>query len=111
MAILRSTPSERVIGGKLIVSSEQAIVSDSQYKTRGEGVLIIKNIDNCRVTLDNTTTDRIVVKALTKVLIIPMTGKIDDEYDEIMLDKGACVEFSFCYGNWYILSSDGLKQS
>jgi len=48
---------------------------------------------------------------MTKVLIIPDVGRIDETYDEIMLDTGACVEFRFCVGNWYILSSDGLKQS
>ena len=48
---------------------------------------------------------------MTKVLIIPDMGKIDEEYDEILIDKGACVEFRFCAGTWYIMSSDGLKQS
>jgi hypothetical protein len=48
---------------------------------------------------------------MTKVLIIPDIGKIDEEYDEILIDKGACVEFRFCAGVWYIISSDGLKMS
>jgi hypothetical protein len=52
-----------------------------------------------------------VIKALTKVLIIPDVGKIDEVYDEIDLDWGACVEFRFAAGNWYIISSDGLKNS
>ncbi len=111
MGIIRNTPSERIVQGKLVVSSEQVIVSDSQFKTRGEGVVIVKGIDSSKVILDHTTTDRVVVKALTKVLVIPMNGKIDDEYDELLLDKGSCVEFSYCIGNWYILSSDGLKMS
>ena len=38
-------------------------------------------------------------------------GKIDDEYDEILIDRGACVEFAYVAGGWYILSSDGLKMS
>jgi hypothetical protein len=33
----------------------------------------------------------------------------DEEWDEIALDKGSCVEFIFINQNWYILSSDGLK--
>jgi hypothetical protein len=111
MAIIRTTPSERVVQGKLIVSSESAIVSDSQFITRGEGIVIVKSIDFCKVTLDHTTTDHVTVKALTKVLIIPAMGKIDDEYDEISIDVGACVEFAYCAGGWYILSSDGLKNS
>ena len=35
--------------------------------------------------------------------------KDEPKYDEIFIDKGACVEFKFASGNWYILSSDGLK--
>jgi hypothetical protein len=42
--------------------------------------------------------------------IKPDVGKIDEEYDEIVLDKFSCVVFRLVGGNWYILSSDGLKQ-
>ena len=38
-------------------------------------------------------------------------NKIDEEFDEIEMGRGACVEFRFCGNSWYILSSDGLKQS
>jgi hypothetical protein len=111
MSIIRNTPSERVINGKLIISSEMAIVSDNQFTTRGEGIVVIKQVDSCTIRLDHTTTDHITIKALTKVLIIPLMGKIDDEFDEILIDKGACVEFAYCAGGWYVLSSDGLKIS
>jgi hypothetical protein len=46
---------------------------------------------------------------MTKTLIIPDINSIDEEWDEIALDKGSCVEFIFINQNWYILSSDGLK--
>jgi hypothetical protein len=36
-------------------------------------------------------------------------GRIDDEWDELELGKGSCVEFQNVNGIWYILSSDGLK--
>jgi hypothetical protein len=48
---------------------------------------------------------------MTEVLIKPDINKIDEDYDEILIERGACVEFRFCAGNWYIISSDGLKQS
>ena len=38
-----------------------------------------------------------------------MMGQIDEQYDEILIDKGSCVEFFRVDGNWYIISSDGLK--
>jgi hypothetical protein len=59
--------------------------------------------------LDQNTTEHVVIKTLTKVLILPMMGQIDEQYDEILIDKGACVEFFRVDGNWYIISSDGLK--
>ena len=109
MAIIRSIPVERIINGHQVVSSERAIVSDPQFRTRGEEYVVIKQVDNCKITLDHATTDKVKIKALTKILILPSTGRIDEEFDEIMLDKGACVEFVFISGNWYIMSSDGIK--
>jgi hypothetical protein len=32
---------------------------------------------------------------MTKVLIVPDYGYIDEEYDEMLIDKGACVELRF----------------
>ena len=51
----------------------------------------------------------IIVKSLTTVLVKPDIGKIDEEWDELMMEKGSCVQLFFVDGNWYILSSDGLK--
>ena len=36
---------------------------------------------------------------------------IDEEFNEVELNKGSCVEFKFIGDFWYILSSDGLKNS
>jgi len=109
MAIQRSIPSTRVINGVEIKTSESVLISESSYTTNGEYVIIIKDVTSCILTLDNTTTDHVVVKVLTNVIIKPSKNKIDEEYDEVELNKGACVEFFFTGGNWYILSSDGLK--
>jgi hypothetical protein len=48
---------------------------------------------------------------MTHLTIKPDVGKIDEDYDELIMDKFSCVEFRFVGGIWYILSSDGLKQS
>lgn len=111
MAIIKSIPSQRLIHGRILSTSEVSIVSESEYSTQGEDCVIIKGIPFCVVTLNSHTTDHTVIKALTHMLIKPDVGKIDEQYDEIEMDNGACVEFRFCGGNWYILSSDGLKQS
>ena len=111
MAVLKIIPSQRLIGGKVINTSELSIVSESFYETHGEACIIVRETPFCKVRLDSLSTDHTVIKALTKVLIIPDVGKIDEVYDEIDLDWGACVEFRFAAGNWYIISSDGLKNS
>ena len=111
MAILRTVPSQRIINGEIIQTSEVSIVSELEYRTNGEECVIVRNVAESTIILDSKTTDHIVVKAMTRITIKPDTGKIDEDYDEIVADKYACIEFRFCTGNWYILSSDGLKNS
>lgn len=102
---------KRVIGGTTIETSEICIVNDEIYETNGESLVITKELPNIVVNLNPSTTDHIIIKALTNTTIKPITGKIDEEYSEIQIEKGACVELYYSFGNWYIVSSDGLKQS
>ena len=95
MSVIKNTPSQRVINGKMITTSETAVVSEPFYETHGEACIVIHTV----------------IKAMTKVLIVPDIGRIDEDYDELLIERGACVEFRFCAGVWYIISSDGLKQS
>lgn len=111
MAVIRTIPSERIINGMILKTSEVSTVSEKTYKTNGEGCIIVRGVNESELTLDSRTTDHVVVKAMTKTLVKPDVGKIDEDYDEILLDRYACVEFRFVINNWYILSSDGLKQS
>jgi 3-dehydroquinate synthase class II len=85
------------------------IITETEYKTNGEILIVVKDVDSSKITLDSNTTEHIIIKALTKVFIRPSSGKIDEFYDEIFIDWGACVEFYLLDGNWYIVSSDGLK--
>jgi hypothetical protein len=85
------------------------VISESNYSTNGESFIVIKNIDNCEVVLNSNTTNHTFIKALTKVTIVPDNNKIDELYDEILIDRGACVEFYLVEDVWYISSSDGLK--
>jgi hypothetical protein len=111
MAIIKTIPSQRIIHGRILNTSEVSIVSESEYSSQGEDCIIVKGVPKCVIILDSRTTDHTVVKALTDIIIKPDAGRIDEEFDEIEMGHGACVEFRFCGGNWYILSSDGLKQS
>ena len=109
MSIIKSIPKEKIINGTRVRTSEYSVVSEIEYKTNGEYAIIITGVSNCKLKLDSTTTDRVKIKAMTNVLILPDINSIDEEWDEISLEKGACVEFVFINKNWYILSSDGLK--
>ena len=88
---------------------ETVILSDEIYKTNGENLLIIKDVAQSKVKLDSTTTDKIKIKTLTNCTIIPDIGRIDEDWDEISIGRGACVELQNVNGIWYILSSDGIK--
>lgn len=101
----------RIIGGRTIETSEICLVNDEFYETNGEILIITKENPNVTVNLNSETTDHVIIKALTNTTIKPITGKIDEEYSEIQIERGACVELYYSFGNWYIVSSDGLKQS
>ena len=68
-----------------------------------------RSTPSCKLKLDSTTTDHVKIKALTNVLILPDKNKIDEEWDEIYVESGACIEFRYAGNHWYIMSSDGLK--
>jgi hypothetical protein len=87
------------------------IVRESEYRTKGEEFILIKDTPNCKLILDSSTTEHVIVKTMTKVQISPIIGMIDEDYDMVEIDKGACVEFILVEGQWYVVSSDGLKLS
>lgn len=89
--------------------SVNKIVSDETYTTNGELLIIVKNVDKSEISLNSEKNQVITIKSLTSILIKPDLGKIDEEWDELQLDKGACVVLNFVEGNWYVSSSDGLK--
>jgi hypothetical protein len=111
MAIVRTIPSRRIINGMQINTSEISLVSEVDYRTNGEECIIVTGIAFSVVVLDSRTTDHVVIKSMTHLTIKPDVGRIDEDYDEIVMDRYACVEFRFVGGTWYILSSDGLKNS
>lgn len=92
-----------------IIQENKKIVRQKSYTTNGEILILVKDIDECELILNSYTTNHIIVKALTKVIIRPYVNLIDEFYEKIEINKGACVEFYLLENNWYIVSSDGLK--
>ena len=111
MSIQKSIPMKRVIGEEVLITSQVCMVSDEKYTTEGESVIITKELENIEVILNHKNTDHVIVKALTNTKIKPIEGLIDEEFNEINIEKGACVELYYAFGSWFIVSSDGLKQS
>jgi hypothetical protein len=104
--------TQTVVEPKVIIETIKdvsKVVSSPVYITDDETILIVKGVDECIVTLNSQKSNRIVVKSLTTVVVKSDVGQIDEDWDELLLEKGACVQFQFVEGNWYILSSDGLK--
>ena len=109
--ITRKKIGNKVFGSMSNLPNQPAIqtITIPEYRTNGEELILVKDVDYCKILLDQNTTEHIVIKTLTKVLILPMMGQIDEQYDEIIIDRGAAVEFFRVDGNWFIISSDGLK--
>lgn len=85
------------------------VITTPEYKVSNETLLIVKSDQESTITLNSVDNHMIIVKSLSTVLVKPDIGKIDEEWDELMMEKGSCVQLFFVDGNWYILSSDGLK--
>lgn len=113
MSILRDTPIRKTVvkGNKPLNfdTFKNVIITDEYYKTNGELLIIVKDVSGCTIELDSTTTDRIKIKTLTNCTILPDMGRIDEDWDEISIGRGACVELQHLGGTWYVLSSDGIK--
>jgi hypothetical protein len=111
MAIIKTVPVKKFIHGTMLETSEITLVSELDYRTSGEDCCIVRGVPQSFIILDSKTTDHITIKSMTNLTIKPDVGKIDEEYDEIVAEKFSCIEFRYVAGSWYILSSDGLKNS
>ena len=91
------------------IKQKMIIVREPFYTTSYHEIIIVKDVDECKIVLNSAKIDNVTIKSLTKVSIKPDLGEIDEFWEEIIIDKGACVNFRFMEGNWYIISSDGVK--
>jgi hypothetical protein len=103
------------IGDKYYLNNQEfsngkiKVVETTEYRTKGEDFILIRGVEHCKIILDSTTTSHIIIKTMTNSVVRPFMGMIDEEYDEVRIGKGACVEFILIENNFYIVSSDGLK--
>ncbi len=82
--MLKSHLNKKQIGDKHYFEPQlkkidlKRIVRTNRYTTNGESLILVKDIDECRIILDDTTTEHIIIKTLTKVYITPSRNKIDE---------------------------------
>jgi hypothetical protein len=104
-------PNRKIInvGEKVLELPKTKVVSQNYYLTNGETLVIVKDVDTCTIELNSETTEKITIKTLTSCVIIPDQNRIDEDWDQLNVERGACVQFQCVDGIWYILSSDGIK--
>lgn len=107
MSPVNKRPIERRV---VIQDSYQTVISVSSYTTSGESFLVIKDVEECKLTLNSLTTKHIKIKCLSDTIIIP-DYLVDGEYDELFLSSGSAIELVYLDKNWYVMSSDGLRNS
>jgi len=108
MSIFKSLPVKKIINGVEVLVPESVVVTNKNYSTNGETFIVVKSVGGSELFLNSQTTEHVVIKSLTNVLV-KSNELIDEEFNEVELNKGSCVEFKKIGDYWYVLSSDGLK--
>jgi hypothetical protein len=93
----------------IVKVDDKVIPQPKEEKFSEEIFIVVRDPENFEIVLDSTKNIFVLVKSLTKTLIKPDVNKIDDEWDELHLEKGACVHLQFVEDTWLITSSDGIK--
>ena len=104
-------------GGKNLIETQKTtevfeeipITIENNYTTKSTRYIIATK--DLTINLDNKTLNRFYIKSMANIIIKPLVGKIDEEWEEINMGPQSSVEILFNGTNWYILSSDGLKNS
>lgn len=112
MSIVKYQPIKKFTNGVMISVCECSMISEQEYTTDGESLIVVNNVPNCTITLSREKTDNITIKSNIPLLTIkPDLGKIDEEFEEIEINKGVAITFWFLGGTWWVIGSDGIKQT
>ena len=80
----KSNIIRKQIGDKHYTSSVY-IVRTPEYRTKGEEVILVKDVPSCKIILDSTTTTNIKIKAFTKVTIKPIINKMKNMMNYLLI--------------------------
>ena len=67
--------------------------------------------EDLTITLNDTNLNRFYIKSMANITVKTKSGKIDGEWEEINMGPQSSIEVLSDNTNWFILSSDGLKNS
>ena len=67
--------------------------------------------EDLTITLNDINLNRFYIKSMANVTVKTKSGKIDGEWEEISMGPQSSIEVLSDKTNWFILSSDGLKNS
>ena len=82
---------------------------NSDYTTLNTRYIIAT--EDLTITLNDTNLNRFYIKSMANITVKTKSGKIDGEWEEISMGPQSSIEVLSDNTNWFILSSDGLKNS
>jgi hypothetical protein len=115
MRTINFTPRKNVVryqtrmSPSIVVVNGQETPQENTQKLNKEVLIVVRDSENSEVILNSVDYTHVIVKSLIKTLIKPDVGLIDEDWHELLLEKGSCVQFQFVEDSWLILSSDGIK--
>ena len=112
LELIKDLYRSQKVGGGLYSDEvhEKIKVVTSDYTTEDIRYIITKN-NTITLTLDPSKNNRYYIKAMSPTTIKPHYGLIDEEWEEISMGPQSSVEVIWEGTCWYVLSSDGLKNS
>jgi hypothetical protein len=115
MRTINFTPRKNVVrhqtrlSPSIIIVDGNEIPQEKTHKLNKELLIVVRDSENSEIILNSKEHSYVTVKSLIKTVIKPDVGLIDEEWEELLLEKGSCVQFQFVEDVWLILSSDGIK--
>tara|TARA_R110000824_G_scaffold74599_4_gene189534 strand:+ start:4307 stop:5182 length:876 start_codon:yes stop_codon:yes gene_type:complete len=92
-------------------TKEQVVkITTTDYTTSDEDYVIVKG-EGTTITLIGNEGYKVYIKSMVECVVTTNSSLIDDTWESLELGPESCIELLFTKNSWYILSSDGIKNS
>ena len=85
-------------------------ITTTDYTTSDEDYVIVKG-EGTTISLTGNEGYKVYIKSMVECVVTTNGGLIDDTWESLELGPESCIELLFTKNSWYILSSDGIKNS